>query len=88
MNVVIERSVQEFIGQLPDKDKRIIGEHIDRLTDYPNVHGDTERFKSGRNRWRMHIAYKYTAFYTVKSDHILVDILMPIGAAHKKYGKI
>jgi mRNA-degrading endonuclease RelE of RelBE toxin-antitoxin system len=88
VKIKIEDRVKEFIRELPDKDRRVIGEHIDRLTKHPNATGDIKKLRTRKPRWRMHISLKYTLFYYIDSDMVWIDQIMTIEQAHKKYGKI
>ena len=88
MRISIEDRVKEFIRELPEKDRRVIGEHIERLSGHPNATGNIRKLHTRKSRWRMHISMKYTLFYYVDSDSVLIDKIMTIEQAHKKYGKI
>ena len=88
MRISIEDRVKEFIRELPEKDRRVIGEHIERLSDHPNATGNIRKLHTRKPRWRMHISMKYTLFYYVDSDSVWIDKIMTIEQAHKKYGKI
>jgi mRNA-degrading endonuclease RelE of RelBE toxin-antitoxin system len=84
----IEDGVKAFIRTLPEKDRRVIGEHIERLTEHPNAQGNIKRLKTKKPRWRMHISSKYTLFFFVEGDAVFIDHIMSQELAHKKYGKI
>lgn len=43
MRIRIEDRVVEFIRELPEKDRRVIGEHIERLSDHPNATGNIKK---------------------------------------------
>jgi len=88
VKIQIEDSVTSFIRSLPEKDRRVIGEHIERLTEHPNATGNIKKLNTKKPRWRMHISLKYTVFYYVISDTVYIDLIMTIERAHKKYGKI
>jgi mRNA-degrading endonuclease RelE of RelBE toxin-antitoxin system len=88
LKINIEDRVKEFIRDLPGKDRRVIGEHIERLSEHPNSTGNIKRLHTRKPRWRLHISLKYTLFYYVDSDMIWIDKIMTIEQAHKKYGKI
>jgi len=88
VRIKIENGVKEFIRELPQKDRRVIGEHIERLSDHPNAMGNIRKLHTRKPRWRMHISLKYTLFYYVDSDTVWVDNIMMTEQAHKKYGKI
>lgn len=86
MNVSVERKVITFIGTLPDKDKRVLWDHIKRLTEHPSAPGEIKRLKTRKPRWRMHVGSKWTIFSFVEDERVLVDELMTQEQAHKKYG--
>lgn len=88
MHIAIEDRAREFIRERPEKDRRIIGEHIERLSDHPDAPGDIKRLKTRKPRWRMHISSKFTVFFHVDGDTVYVDHIMSMELAHKKYGKI
>ena len=88
MRIKIEDRVKEFIRELPEKDRRVIGEYIERLSEHPNATGNIRKLPARKPRWRMHISLKYTLFCYVDSDIVWIDKIMTIEQAHKKYGKI
>jgi mRNA-degrading endonuclease RelE of RelBE toxin-antitoxin system len=88
VQISIEDGVKEFIRQLPEKDRRVIGEHIERLSDHPDAPGNIKKLHTRKPRWRMHISMKYTLFYYVGSDTVWIDKIMTTKQPHKKYGKI
>ena len=88
MKIRVNPAVIDYIGHTPEKDQRIIGEHLDRLSDHPNAPGDIKKLKTRKPRWRMHIGSKYTVFYFVNDDTVFIDHIMSQELAHKKYGKI
>ena len=87
VRIFIEERVKEFIRELPEKDRRVIGEHIERLSDH-RMQRQYYEINTRKPRWRMHISMKYTLFYHVDSDFVWIDKIMTIEQAHKKYGKI
>ena len=88
MDISVKKNVTEFLRSLPDKDRRIVGEHIDRLAQHPHVTGDVKRLQTKKPRWRMHVSSKYTLFYTIINDEVIVDLLMTQEKAHKRYGRL
>ncbi len=88
MRISIEDRVKEFIRELPEKDRRVIGEHIERLSDHPYATGNIKKLHTRKPRWRMHISMKYTLFYYIDSETVWIDRIMTIEQAHKKYGQI
>ena len=88
MQIKIEDRAKEFIRELPQKDRRIVGEHIEQLIHHPHARGNIKKLHTKNPRWRMHISWKYTIFYSVDSDTVWIEKIMTIEQAHKKYGKI
>ena len=84
--------ISDDINRLPDKTRRIIKTALERLEEdpYPGKDGDKEKMvlKSGVVIYRLHIARSYTAFYDIDKEKkmVLVQEVLPIGKAHKKYG--
>ena len=83
--------VSDDINRLPDKTRRIIKTALDRLEEdpYPGKHGDKEKLvlKDGEIIYRLHISRSYTVFYDIDKENklVLVQEVLPIGKAHKKY---
>jgi mRNA-degrading endonuclease RelE of RelBE toxin-antitoxin system len=88
LDVHVGTDVRLFLRQLSDKDRRIVGEHIDRLADHPDVLGNVKKLHTRKPRWRMHISSKYTVFYFVEGDVVYVDKIMSQELAHKRYGAV
>ncbi|MDP2797455.1 MAG: hypothetical protein Q8N94_08100 [Methanoregula sp.] len=88
MRIKIEDNVKDFLRELPKKDRRVISEHIERLTEHPGATGNIKKLHTKKPRWRMHISMKYTLFYYVDSDMVWVGEIMTLEQAHKKYGMI
>jgi len=86
--VEIESKVTSFLATLPEKDRRIIGEHIDRLADHPHAHGYIEPLWTKRKRFKMHVSGKYVVFFFVVQETVRVDLIMTTEQAHKRYGRI
>jgi len=82
----VKQNVLQFIQFLPEKDRRIIGEHISRLEETWPPDGDLERLYD--HRYRMHISRKYTLFIEHEGDETTVLKIMTIEQAHKRYGRI
>jgi len=82
----VKQEVYEFIQALPEKDRRIISEHISRLEGMWPPDGDLERLYDCR--YRMHVSRRYTLFVEHDGDVTTVLKIMSIGQAHKWYGKI
>jgi len=88
VRIKIEDRVKEFIRELPEKERRVIGAHIERLFDHPDASGTIKKLHTREPRRRMHISMKYPLFYYVESDTVWIDKIMTLEQAHKKYGKI
>jgi mRNA-degrading endonuclease RelE of RelBE toxin-antitoxin system len=92
-DVAIGRKAQAFINSLPEKDRQIVINTLDRLADspYPGKGGDKEKLvlPGGIIAYRIHVSRRYTAFYTSDKEAKLVQIhfVMTIEQAHKKYGR-
>jgi len=86
--IEVSNDVLEYISRMPEKDQRIVSEHIDRLGNHPNAMGDIKKLKTRKPRWRMHVGSKYTIFYFVNNDTVFIDHIMSQELAHKKYGRI
>jgi hypothetical protein len=83
VQVNIDRKALQYINNLPDKDRRLVKEHLLKLED-PRSAPDIELLENGH--CRMHISYPYTAFFDVLPGNV-VNILnvMTIEEAHKRY---
>ena len=83
MRVNIDKRALQYVNDLPEKDRRIIKQHLLKLED-PYTAPDVELLQNGH--CRMHIAHSYTAFFDVLPGGI-VNILevMTIEEAHKRY---
>ena len=88
MRIKIEDGVRQFIRELPEKDRRVIGEHIERLVDHPNAMGNIKKLHTRKPRWHMDFSLKYTLFYYVDSDTVWIVNFMTTEQAPKNYGKI
>lgn len=84
---ITERAIK-FLESIPDKDLRIVGEHIDRLIHHPHATGDIKRLTMKKERYRMHVSYRYTIFFYLDGGEIIVNEIMTTEQAHKKYGRI
>jgi mRNA-degrading endonuclease RelE of RelBE toxin-antitoxin system len=87
VHIQISNEVIKYLKTLSDKDRRIIGEYIDRLSEHPNATGNIKRMKTSWPRWRLHIGSKYTLFYYVQEGTLYIDHMMTQEQAHKRYGK-
>ena len=86
VHIQISNEVTKYLKTLSDKDRRIVGEYIDRLNEHPNAPGNIKKMKTKKPRWRLHIGSKYTLFYFVEGDTVYVDHMMTQEQAHKRYG--
>jgi hypothetical protein len=82
----VKPGVIKFIELLPEKDRRIVGEHISRLEGGWPPDGDLERLYD--HRFRLHISRRYTLFIEHEGDDTTVLQIMTIEQAHKRYGRI
>lgn len=83
MRVDIEKHALRFINSLPEKDRRIIRQHLMRLEDPYTVMG-VELLQNGH--CRIHIAHSYTAFFDVVPGGVVKVLdVMTIEEAHKRY---
>jgi mRNA-degrading endonuclease RelE of RelBE toxin-antitoxin system len=87
IHIHLSNGVIRYLKTPSDKDRRIIGEYIDRLNEHPNAPGNIRKIKTKKPRWRLHIGSKYTLFYFVDGDSLYVDNMMTQEQAHKRYGK-
>jgi hypothetical protein len=74
-----------YINSLPEKDRRIIKQHLVQLED-PVAARDAEHLRDGV--CRMHIAHTYTAFFVVFRDCVRIVDVLTIEQAHKKYKRL
>ena len=80
------------INRLPDKTRRIIKTALNRLEEdpFPGSKGDKEKLvlRGGMIIYRLHISRSYTAFYEIDQEEkrVIVQEILPIEQAHKKYG--
>jgi len=88
LKIRITGQAVKFLASLPLKDCRIVGEHIDRLADHPHANGDIKKLNTKKERYRMHVSYRYTIFYYPLGQEIIVNKIMTTEQAHKKYGRI
>jgi len=80
------------INNLPEKTRRIIKAALKRLEEdpFPGNQGDKEKLvlRGGGVIYRLHISRSYTAFYEIDKEEklVIVQEILPIEQAHKKYG--
>lgn len=83
MQVNIEKKALQYVNDLPDKDRRIVKEHLLKLEN-PSTAPDVELFENGH--CRMHISHTYTAFFDIiPGGGINILEVMTIEEAHKRY---
>lgn len=82
----IKPNAVRFLDLLPEKDKRIVGDHISRLDGQWPPAGDLEKLYDCR--YRMHISRRYTVFIEYDGKDVTVLQIMTIEQAHKRYGHI
>jgi mRNA-degrading endonuclease RelE of RelBE toxin-antitoxin system len=85
--IQVNDNVKLYIRGLSDKDRRIVGEYIERLKEHPNAPGNIKKMKTRKPRWRLHIGSKYTLFYFTEGEMVCIDEMMTQEQAHKRYGK-
>lgn len=82
----VKNNVIEFIRSIPEKDQRIVSEHISRFEGKWPPNGDLEKLYG--NRYRYHISRRYTLFIEHEGDDTTILLIMTIEQAHKRYGRI
>jgi mRNA interferase RelE/StbE len=89
---VLWHELSDEINRLPDKSRRIIKTALKRLEKdpFPGSEGDKEKLvlRGGVIIYRLHISRSYTVFYEIDTDEklVIVQEILPIEQAHKKYG--
>ena len=85
MRIKIEDAVKEFIRELPEKDRRVIGEHIERLSDHPNAMGISRKLRYPQTPLAYaHITENNLVLLNIVSDTVWIDNIMTTEQAHKK----
>lgn len=82
----VKTSVIKFIQLLPEKDRRIVGEHISHLEGKWPPEGDLEKLYDCF--YRLHISRRYTLLLEHDGDETTILRIMTIEQAHKRYGRI
>lgn len=91
-SLVLWHELSDEINRLPEKSRRIIKTALKRLEEdpYPGNQGDKEKLvlRGGVVIYRLHISRSYTAFYDIDKaeKRVIVQEILPIKQAHKKYG--
>jgi len=89
---VLWHELADEVNRLPEKTRRIIKTALKRLEEdpFPGSRGDKERLvlRGGVVIYRLHISRRYTAFYEIDRGEklVIVQEILPIEQAHKKYG--
>jgi mRNA interferase RelE/StbE len=84
--------LSDEINRLPQKTRRIITAGLKRLEEdpFPGTMGDKEKLvlRGGIVIYRLHISRSYTVFYEIDKEQkqVIVQEILPIEQAHKKYG--
>jgi mRNA interferase RelE/StbE len=91
-SLVLWHELADEINRLPDKTRRIIKTALKRLEEdpFPGSRGDKEKLvlRGGVVIYRLHISRSYTVFYEIDDEEkrVIVQEILPIAKAHKKYG--
>ncbi len=91
-SVILWHELSDEINRLPEKTRRIIKTALKRLEEdpFPGSQGDKEKLvlKGGVTIHRLHISRSYTVFYDIHKEEklVIVQEILPIDQAHKKYG--
>lgn len=93
-SLVVWHETADAVGHLPEKTRRIVVSALRRLADdpFPGSHGDKEKIvlKGGITIYRLHISHTYTVFYDIDKEEklVIVQEILTIEQAHKKYGRM
>ena len=85
--------LSDEINRLPEKARRIMKTALKRLEEdpFPGSHGDKEKLvlRGGIVLYPLHISRRYTVFYEIDTEEklVIVQEILPIEQAHKKYGQ-
>jgi mRNA-degrading endonuclease RelE of RelBE toxin-antitoxin system len=91
-SLVLWHELGDEINRLPGKIRRVIKPALERLEEdpFPGSKGDKEKLvlKGGVIIYRLHISERYTVFYEIDKEEklVIVQEILPIEQAHKKYG--
>jgi mRNA-degrading endonuclease RelE of RelBE toxin-antitoxin system len=92
VSLLLWLELSDEINLLPEKTRRIIKTALKRLEEdpFPGSQGDKEKLvlRSGIVIYRVHISQRYIAFYEIDTQEkrVIVQDILPIEQAHKKYG--
>jgi len=90
--LILWHELSDEINCLPEKTLRIIKTAPKQLEEdpFPGIHGDKEKLvlRDGFVICRLHISRRYTVFFEIgnKEKPVIVQEILPIEQAHKKYG--
>ncbi|MFY9801184.1 MAG: hypothetical protein WAK10_08045 [Methanoregula sp.] len=91
-SLILWHELSDEINRLPEKTRRIIKTALKRLEKdpFPGSQGDKEKLvlRGGIIIYRLHISRMYTVFYEINKEEqlVIVQEILPIEQAHKKYG--
>lgn len=91
-SLVLWHELSDEINRLPEKTRRIIKTALKKLEKdpFPGSPGDKEKLvlRGGVIIYRLHISRSYTVFYEIDAEEklVIVQEILPIEQAHKKYG--
>ena len=91
-SLILWHELADEINHLPEKTRRIIKTALKRLEEdpFPGSQGDKENLvlKGGVIIYHLHISQRYTIFYEIDKEEklVIVQEILPIEQAHKKYG--
>ena len=91
-SLVLWHELADEINRLPEKTRRIIKTALKRLEEdpFPGSQGDKEKLvlRGGVVIYRLHISRSFTVFYEINKEEkrVIVQEILPIEQAHKKYG--
>jgi mRNA-degrading endonuclease RelE of RelBE toxin-antitoxin system len=84
--ISIGKKALRYLNSLPDKDRRLIKEHLYQLED-PRTASDVELLENGH--CRMHVSRSYTVFFDVHPGNVVYILeIMTIEQAHKRYNRM
>ena len=88
--LILWYELSEEINSLPEKTRIIIKTALKRLLDdpFPGTHGDKENLKMGSYHLPASHFPELYRFYEIDKDKklVIVQEILPIEQAHKKYG--
>lgn len=86
MKVEVEKNACDFVRLLPEKSRRIILTHLQKLEN-PSYTQGIERLAS--DVYRMHVGRSYTIMFTILHDCDIVRVtnIYSIEITHKRYNR-